>query len=84
MASFSGTLYVGVTNNLSRRIQEHKQNLKPGFTKKYGCKKLVYYESYTNINEALQREKQIKKWSRKKKERLIKGLNPHWEDLFLL
>jgi putative endonuclease len=81
MASQSGTLYVGVTNNLEKRTYEHKHKLIEGFSKRYGCDKLVYYEHYTNINTVIAREKQLKKWSRKKKEQLIKKQNPHWDDL---
>ena len=81
MASISGTLYIGVTNNLSKRVYEHKEGKIEGFTKKYGCKKLVYTEVYQDIREALGREKQLKRWNRKKKEELIKSQNPHWQDL---
>ncbi|OGH91856.1 MAG: endonuclease [Candidatus Magasanikbacteria bacterium RIFOXYD2_FULL_39_9] len=81
MASESGTLYVGVTNDLTRRISEHKQNLIEGFTKKYKCHKLVYYENYSDIKQAIAREKEIKGWLRKKKEQLIKNINPGWKDL---
>ena len=81
LASESGTLYTGVSNNLERRISEHKQDLIEGFSKKYHCHRLVYYEHYNNINTAIAREKQIKNWNRKKKEFLIKILNPRWNDL---
>ncbi len=81
LASDSGTLYIGVTNNLERRVSEHRQDLVKGFTKKYGCHRLVYYEEYGDVNQAIAREKQLKKWSRGKKERLIKNLNPQWRDL---
>jgi len=81
LSSSTGTLYIGVTNNLERRISEHKQGLIEGYTKKYSCNKLVYYEWYTDIKEAIKREKQLKKWRRKKKEYLIKLSNPHWEDI---
>lgn len=81
LASKSGTLYTGVTNDLERRIFEHKQELLEGFTKKYGCKKVVYFEQYTDVREALAREKQIKNWRRNKKEFLIRELNPTWRDL---
>lgn len=81
LASESGTLYTGVSNNLERRIFEHKQDLIEGFSKKYHCHRLVYYEHYNNINTAIAREKQIKNWNRKKKEYLIKTLNPRWNDL---
>lgn len=81
MASFSGTLYIGVTNNLQRRVFAHKSSLIDGFTKKYGCKKLIYFEQTNNIESAILREKQLKKWRREKKEWLIKTINPHWKDL---
>jgi putative endonuclease len=81
IASDSGTLYIGMTNDLERRVFEHEQGLLEGFTKKYRCYKLIYYEHYTDVNTAITREKQIKKWSRSKKERLIKSLNPTWRDL---
>jgi len=83
MASLSGTLYIGVTNNLKRRIYEHKQNLIEGFSKKYSCTKLVYMEEFKDINEAISREKQLKKWRREKKEWLIKTINSSWKDLSL-
>ena len=81
VASVTGTLYIGVTNDIARRISEHQQGLFEGFTKKYGCKKLVYYENYSDINQAISREKELKKWNRNKKQELIKTLNPHWSDL---
>jgi putative endonuclease len=81
MASPSGTLYVGVTNDLSRRVAGHKEGTVEGFTKKYSCKKLVYAERHQYIHNALEREKEIKDWNRKKKEELIKSINPHWNDL---
>ncbi len=81
LASKSGTLYIGVTNNLERRISEHKQGLIEGFTKQYGCDRLIYYENYSHVNDAIAREKQLKKWNRQKKQNLIKILNPHWKDL---
>lgn len=81
MASKSGTLYVGVTNNLFRRTWEHKMKLVGGFTKKYSCTRLVYYEECNDINQAIRREKQLKTWNRKKKEFLIKALNQKWLDL---
>jgi putative endonuclease len=83
MASDSGTLYTGVTNDLVRRISEHKQDLIDGFTKKYQCHKLAYYENYTNIKGAIAREKQLKNWNRNKKQELINKVNPHWQDLSL-
>lgn len=81
MASESGTLYVGVTNSIERRVFEHKEGLNEGFTKKYKCHKLVYFEEIGDIGEAILREKQIKGLSRKKKESLIKSMNPLWTDL---
>lgn len=81
MASESGTLYVGMTNNLNRRVWEHKNGIIDGFTKKYGCHKLVYYDIGQDVNGTIAREKQIKNWNRKKKEKLIKINNPKWEDL---
>jgi len=82
MASFSGTIYIGVTNDLIRRTLEHKNGIVDGFTKKYNCKKLIYYEYFTDINSAIEREKVLKKWRREKKENLIKTMNPAWTDLF--
>lgn len=82
MASDSGTLYVGFTKSIKRRVYEHKSGLIDGFTKKYKCHKLVYYEHYTYVYDAMNREKEIKKWNRKKKEVLINALNPHWNDLY--
>jgi putative endonuclease len=81
MASKSGTLYTGVTNNIERRVLEHKEGLNEGFTKKYHCHKLVYFEEIGDIGEAILREKRIKGWSRSKKANLIRSLNPPWEDL---
>ncbi|MBO5287287.1 MAG: GIY-YIG nuclease family protein [Clostridia bacterium] len=74
-------LYIGVTNDLSRRIYEHKNELLDGFTKKYHVHKLVYYEEYTYVNNAIAREKQLKGWIREKKNLLIEAFNPNWEDL---
>lgn len=81
MASKSGTIYVGATNDIERRVHEHKTGFNEGFTKKYSCKKLVCYEEFGDIGEAILREKQIKGWSRWKKERLIRSQNPTWFDL---
>lgn len=75
-------LYTGVTNNLARRIQEHKEGKIEGFTAKYKLNKLVYHELFNYINDAISREKQIKGGSRKKKEELIISINPKWNDLF--
>lgn len=79
----NGTLYVGVTNNLFRRVWEHKNKMIKGFTKKYGINKLVYYESYCDIRDAIYREKCMKKWNRSWKIKLIVRNNPNWNDLFL-
>ena len=76
-----GVLYTGVTNNLERRIYEHKNKMIKGFSSKYNTSKLVYLEKYGSIQMAIEREKQIKKWSRHKKEFLINSLNPNWNDL---
>ena len=78
----NGTLYVGVTNNLIKRIHEHKHNLIEGFTSKYSVHNLVYYEQTNNIITAINREKQLKKWNRKQKINLIEKLNPDWIDLY--
>ncbi len=78
----NGTLYIGVTSNLSRRIYEHRESLIDGFSKRYGLKRLVYYERYEDISEAIQREKNMKHWPRAWKARLILDLNPDWEDLY--
>ena len=78
----NGTLYIGVTNDLIKRIFQYKDNLVEGFTKKYGVYKLVYYEIFKNINDAIAREKNIKKWKRKWKIELIEELNPNWKDLY--
>ncbi len=77
----NGTLYIGVTGNLERRVYEHKQKLIEGFTKKYNLHKLVYYESGTDVSSAITREKQLKKWLRKWKIELIEKENPDWVDL---
>ncbi len=79
----NGTLYIGVTNNLTRRIYEHKNDFVEGFTEKYKIHKLVYYEQIENIESAIYREKQLKKWNRQWKLRLIEKLNPEWEDLYM-
>lgn len=78
----NGTSYVGVTNNLIRRVWEHKQNLTDGFTKKYTVHTLVYYELYSDILHAIAREKEIKKWKRRWKLQLIEKNNPDWKDLY--
>jgi putative endonuclease len=81
MTNKSGTLYTGVTNNLERRIYEHKHHLVNGLTKKYRIDKLVYFEETDDISVAISREKQIKGWLRKKKIALIDSTNPDWKDL---
>jgi len=77
----NGTLYIGVTNNLERRSVEHTFGMYNGFTKKYHVHKLVYYEEFNDIREAILREKRLKKWNRAWKIELIKKQNPTWEDL---
>jgi putative endonuclease len=79
----NGTLYVGVTSDLIRRVYEHKNNLVHGFTSKYNVHRLVYYETTGDINSAITREKQIKKWKRGWKIELIEKSNPEWKDLYL-
>lgn len=78
----NGTLYTGVTSNLPQRVWQHREGILPGFTKKYGCKLLVWYEVHTEMTYAIAREKQIKGGSRKKKLKLIETLNPNWRDLY--
>ncbi len=77
-----GTLYLGVTNDLSRRTGEHRQNLREGFTAKYGVHQLVWFEEFGDIRDAIVREKQMKKWRRNWKVELIEKFNPTWTDLF--
>ena len=76
-------MYVGVTNNLERRIYEHKKKLVEGFTKKYNINKLVYFEETPDVDAAINREKEIKKWRREKKDQLVNKINPKWKDLSL-
>ncbi len=78
----NGTLYIGVTSDLKKRIWEHKNNLVEGFTKKYKVHLLVYYESTNDVRSAITREKQLKKWNRKWKIGLIEKNNPQWKDLY--
>ncbi len=78
----NGTLYIGVTNDLIRRVYEHKGCLQECFTKKYGLKTLVYYEIFDDIEEAIKREKQLKAGNRAKKISLIESINSNWEDLY--
>jgi putative endonuclease len=77
----NGTLYTGVTSNLLRRIQEHKNWIVEWFSKKYNCKLCVYYEYYEDIESAITREKQLKWWNRRQKLELIESINPEWNDL---
>ena len=81
MTNKSKTLYVGVTNNLQRRVYEHKNKMIECFTSKYNITKVVYFEVFNNIESAITREKQIKGWLRKKKIELIESMNPDWNDL---
>ena len=78
----NGTLYIGVTSSLEDRVSLHKQDLVEGFTKRYGVHHLVYYEMHATMPEAIRREKQLKKWNRAWKIRLIEQMNPEWVDLF--
>lgn len=78
----NGTLYIGMTNNLFKRVYEHKQKKVEGFTKKYNINKLVYFEEYNTPTEAIIREKRLKKWKREWKLKLIEDKNPLWIDLF--
>ncbi len=83
ITNFNNTvLYVGVTSNLLKRIYEHKNEMVDGFTKKYKCKKLVYYETFDSIEDAIKREKYLKGKKRKFKISLIQEINPAWEDLY--
>ena len=83
MASLSRVLYVGVTNDLQRRVCEHKEGRIAGFTSKYRVKRLVHFEEFTDIRDAIAREKELKGWKRSRKVSLIEGRNPAWEDLAL-
>ena len=74
-------LYIGVTNDIIRRIYEHKNGLLEGFSKKYNLYKLVYVEEYNNVNDAISREKQLKGWKRERKNQLIESINPNWIEL---
>jgi putative endonuclease len=78
----NNVLYTGITNNLERRLYEHKNKLIKGFTEKYNTNKLVYFDSTTDVLSAISREKQIKGWTRHKKIELIESINPHWNDLY--
>ena len=81
MTNVARTLYVGITNNIERRVWEHKQGLMEGFTKQYGLTQLVYLAETNDVREAIAREKQLKGWKRAKKVALIEEMNPYWEDL---
>ena len=78
----NGTLYVGVTSDLLKRIWEHKNNAVDGFTKKYSVKRLVYYEHHSSAESAIKREKRLKDWKRQWKLKLIEEFNPNWNDLY--
>ena len=78
----NGTLYLGVTSDLERRVGEHREGLIPGFTQKYKVNRLVYYEEHGDIREAIAAEKRMKKWKRLWKIRLIEKINPDWRDLY--
>ena len=78
----NGTLYIGMTNDLIRRVWQHKNNVHEGFTKKYGVHRLVWYEATNDVHGAIQREKQMKKWNRQWKINLIEQENPEWDDLY--
>ncbi len=79
-----GTIYIGVTSNLLRRVYEHRECLVPGFTKTYGCKRLVWFEIYYTMTKAIQREKSLKRWPRDWKANLIERTNPAWDDLYAI
>jgi len=81
-SKMNGTLYIGLTNDLLRRIHEHKEDLVEGFTKRYSIHMLVYYEIFSNVSDAILREKRIKKWNRQWKINLIEKSNPDWKDLY--
>jgi len=78
----NGTLYIGVTNNLLKKVHQHKNDVSEGFTRKYGVHNLVYFETYKDIRDAITREKRMKKWKRQWKLELIEKSNPEWNDLF--
>ena len=78
----NGTLYIGVTNDLSRRVYEHRTKAVPGFTSRYNVTILVWYEHYDYVNDALAREKSLKRWRREWKLKLIEDFNPEWRDLY--
>ena len=80
----NSTIYIGVTSDIIRRVEEHKKGLVEGFTKRYNIKKLVYVETTSDIKAAIQREKQLKGWVREKKDKLISDFNPTWEEISLV
>ena len=80
LASRTTTLYVGITNDLERRLREHREGTLPGFTRKYGVSRLVYWECFGDARDAIAREKQIKGWRRSRKVALIESTNPDWQD----
>jgi putative endonuclease len=81
-SKIGGTLYIGVTNNLVRRVHEHREKLVDGFTKRYDVAKLIYFETHSDVEAAITREKQMKKWNRAWKVRLIEESNPNLDDLY--
>ncbi|HVG50695.1 MAG TPA: GIY-YIG nuclease family protein [Xanthobacteraceae bacterium] len=81
-SSVGGTIYIGVTGNLVRRVFEHRSDFIDGFTKKYGVHRLVHFEQFDDVRDAIQREKRLKKWNRAWKIRLIEETNPLWDDLY--
>jgi putative endonuclease len=81
LASASGTLYIGITNDIKRRVAEHKAKINDGFSSKYSCDRLVYIERFFDPSDAILREKQLKRWNREKKEWLIRSQNPGWKDM---
>ncbi|OWV06149.1 GIY-YIG nuclease family protein [Fibrobacter sp. UWH3] len=78
----NGTLYIGVTDDLKRRVSEHKSKAIPGFTQKYGVDKLGYFEEYNDVRFAIEREKVLKGWKRERKIKLLESMNPTWKDLY--
>jgi len=81
-SKIGGTLYIGVTSDLVRRVFEHRSEVVHGFTKRYGVHRLVYFEQFSDVESAIRREKRLKKWNRAWKVRLIEEANPNWDDLF--
>ena len=81
-SGLGGTLYIGVTNSLVRRVYEHRTKAAPGFSKKYGVDRLIYFEQHSEIEAAIRREKRLKKWNRAWKISLIEEMNPNWDDLY--